>query len=58
MAVIQCKMCGGTVDLPQGVTSGECPYCGSLTTFPKISDEHKEQLYGRAEHFRRQNDFD
>ena len=58
MAVIQCKMCGGTVDLPQGVTSGECPYCGSLTTFPKINNEHKEQLYSRAEHFRRQNDFD
>ena len=58
MAVIQCKMCGGTVDLPQDVTTGECPYCGTLTTFPKINNEHKEQLYSRAEHFRRQNDFD
>ena len=58
MATIQCKMCGGTMDLPQGVTSGECPYCGSLTTFPNLNDEKREQLYNRAEHFRRLNDFD
>ena len=58
MAKIQCKMCGGLNDLPDGVTSGECQYCGSLTTFPKIADEQTENLYRRAEHFRRRNDFD
>ncbi|MBO4648878.1 MAG: TIR domain-containing protein, partial [Lentisphaeria bacterium] len=58
MATIQCKMCGGTMDLPQGKTSGECPYCGCLTTYPKVADPHREQLYNRAEHFRRLNDFD
>ena len=30
MATIQCKMCGGQVELPDGVTTGECPYCGSI----------------------------
>jgi TPR repeat protein len=51
-------MCGGTLDLPDGVTFGECPYCGSATTFPKLSDDRKEALYNRAEHQRRQCDFD
>ncbi len=58
MAAIQCKMCGGMVDVVDGVTSKECPYCGTLTTFPKISDDRRENLYNRAEHFRRAGDFD
>ena len=51
-------MCGGVNELQDGVTSGVCQYCGSLTTFPKISDEQTEHLYSRAEHFRQKNDFD
>ena len=58
MASIQCKMCGGSVELPDGVTTGECPYCGSVTTFPRINSEQKEHLYTRAEHFRQANNFD
>ena len=58
MAAIQCKMCGGMVKLPPGITSGECPYCGTLTTFPKVDDDRRENLYNRAEHFRRSGDFD
>jgi len=51
-------MCGGSLDLPENISSGECPYCGTLTTFPKISGEHQENLYNRAEHFRRINEYD
>ncbi|MBR4664802.1 MAG: toll/interleukin-1 receptor domain-containing protein, partial [Lentisphaeria bacterium] len=40
------------------MTSGVCPYCNSLTTFPKITDSRMEQLYARAEQFRRNSDFD
>lgn len=58
MATIQCKMCGGMVEISDDLTSGGCPYCNSLTTFPKISDEQTEHLYSRAEHFRQKNDFD
>ena len=58
MAKIQCKMCGGQVELPNGITAGECPYCGSLTTFPKIGDEQTERFYARAEHFRQASNFD
>ena len=58
MASVQCKMCGYMVDLQEGATVGECPACGSVTTFPKLSSEHAEQLYARAEHYRQANDFD
>lgn len=58
MAAIQCKMCGGMVELVENATCGECPYCGSLTTFPRISSNQTEHLYGRAEHFRQRGDFD
>ena len=53
MAKIQCKMCGGELELPENVQSGTCNYCGTLITFPKVSDEHLENLYNRAEHCRR-----
>ena len=58
MAKIQCKMCGGTLELQEGVLSGTCNYCGNVVTFPKISDEQYENLYNRAEHFRRINEYD
>ena len=58
MAKIQCKMCGGMNEVKEGATSWECPYCGSLTTFPKLDTEHREQLYNRAEWFRQANNFD
>jgi len=58
MPKIQCKMCGGMLELPDGVTVGKCPYCSSMTTFPKPNSERIERLYLRAEHFRQANDFD
>ena len=57
MARIQCKMCGGELDLPENVTYGTCCYCGLKITLPKVSDERLENLYNRAEHFRRINDY-
>ncbi|MBE6365902.1 MAG: TIR domain-containing protein [Lentisphaerae bacterium] len=58
MAKIQCKMCGGKLNLPDGILSGECPYCGTLTTFPKVSSGELENLYNRAEHFRMTGEYD
>ena len=58
MAVLKCKMCGGDIILSEDKTFGTCDSCGSTMTFPKISDEHKLNLYNRANHFRRQNEFD
>ena len=58
MAVIKCKMCGGTLDVNENITVAECEYCGSKQTLPKLNDDHKANLYDRANHFRRNNDFD
>lgn len=58
MANIMCKMCGGLLALPEGITYGECPFCGSRTTFPVIPDEQTEKLYGDAERFRQAKAFD
>ncbi|MBQ7403130.1 MAG: SUMF1/EgtB/PvdO family nonheme iron enzyme [Lentisphaeria bacterium] len=57
MAKIQCKMCGGELNLPENTASGTCEYCGTLITFPKVSDERLENLYNRAEHFRKIHDY-
>ena len=58
MAVIKCKMCGGDLTIVEGMTVAECEYCGSKQTLPRFSDEKKINLYDRANHFRRNNDFD
>ena len=58
MAILKCKMCGGDILLSEDKTTGTCDHCGSVMTFPRISDEQKLNLYNRANHFRRQNEFD
>lgn len=58
MATIPCKICGGTVEVSPNATSGECPYCGRLTTFPNLNNPQRDYLYNRAERFRQRNDFD
>lgn len=32
MAILKCKMCGGTLDYDQGQNLAVCPYCGSKST--------------------------
>ena len=58
MAILKCKMCGGDILLSEDKTTGTCDHCGSTMTFPRVSDEQKLNLYNRANHFRRQNEFD
>ncbi|MBR4531943.1 toll/interleukin-1 receptor domain-containing protein [bacterium] len=58
MSVFKCKMCGGTIEFEQGATVGTCDSCGSTQTLPKLDDDKKSNLYDRANHFRRNNDFD
>ena len=58
MAVFKCKMCGGALDIDNNKTVATCIYCGTQQTLPKLDDERRVNLYGRANHFRRNNDFD
>ena len=58
MAIFKCKICGGTLEITSGETVATCEYCGTKQTLPKLDDEKKANLFDRANHFRRNNDFD
>lgn len=51
-------MCGGTIEFEPGATVGVCDSCGTRQTLPRLDDDKKTNLYDRANHFRRNNDFD
>ena len=58
MAFFKCKMCGGAIEFEEGKTVGVCDSCGTKQTLPRLDDEKKINLYDRADHFRRNDDFD
>ncbi|MDP3446001.1 MAG: toll/interleukin-1 receptor domain-containing protein, partial [Ignavibacteria bacterium] len=58
MVVFKCKMCGGDLEVQKGESIGTCSYCGSTMTLPKLDDEKRANLYDRANHYRRNNEFD
>ena len=58
MAIFKCKMCGGDLDVQAGENVGICQFCGTQQTMPTAADEQKANLFNRANHFRRSNDFD
>ena len=58
MAIFKCKMCGGSLEVDENMSVGTCEYCGMTMTLPNLNDERRSNLYDRANHFRRQGDFD
>ncbi len=58
MAIFKCKMCGGTIEFNKGDTIGVCDSCGTKQTLPRLDSDRKTNLYDRANHFRRNNEFD
>ena len=58
MSVFKCKMCGGTIEFRPGDTVGTCDSCGTKQTLPRLDGEKKANLYDRANHFRRNNEYD
>lgn len=58
MSVFKCKMCGGALEINGNETVAVCEYCGTKQTLPHLNDDKKANLYDRANHFRRNNDFD
>lgn len=58
MTVFKCKRCGATIEFNQGDTVAICEYCGTKQTLPRLDNDRKANLYDRANHFRRNNEFD
>ncbi len=58
MSIFKCKMCGGTLEINENETVATCEYCGTQQTLPKLDDDRRANLYDRANHFRRSNEFD
>lgn len=58
MSVFKCKMCGGSIEFEPGTTVGICDSCGTKQTLPRLDGEKKANLYDRANHFRRNNEYD
>jgi uncharacterized repeat protein (TIGR02543 family) len=51
-------MCGGSLEVNAGESVVTCEYCGTQQTLPKLDDEKRTNMYDRANHFRRNNEFD
>ena len=58
MATFKCKMCGATLEIEGKKSIVTCEYCDTQQTLPKLQDARIAGLYDRANHFRRNNDFD
>ena len=58
MSIFKCKMCGGDLEIQPGQTVAQCEYCGTKQTLPRLDGDRKANLYDRANHFRRNNDYD
>lgn len=58
MAIFKCKMCGGQLEISENSTVCTCDYCGTEQTLPRLDSDKKANLYDRANHFRRNNDYD
>ncbi len=51
-------MCGGGISIIEGSEICTCDYCGAKQTLPRLDSDKKVNLYDRANHFRRNNDYD
>ncbi len=58
MAVFKCKMCGGDLEIQEGLTICECEYCGTKQTIPALDNEKKLNLFNRANRLRFNSEFD
>ncbi len=52
MAIIKCKMCGGDLNVQEGMSVAECEYCGTKQTVPSADSEKKMTLFARANRLR------
>jgi len=58
MAIFKCKMCGGDLEVAEGMSIAECEYCGTNQTVASSNDENLQGLYNRANTLRIKSEFD
>ena len=58
MGVFKCKMCGGSLEVKEGMTICECPYCETEQTIPRQNDDITINLFNRANRMRMKSEFD
>ncbi len=58
MSILKCKMCGGDLEIAEGLTIAECEYCCTKQTVPKAMDENLQGLFNRANTLRIKSEFD
>ncbi len=58
MTIFKCKMCGGDLNIDEGMTVAECEYCGTKQTVSKSGDEVVANLFSRANNLRLKCEFD
>lgn len=58
MAVFKCKMCGGNLEVQEGMAVCECEYCGSVQAIPTNTDDNLRTLFNRANVLRMKAEFD
>jgi hypothetical protein len=51
-------MCGGDLEIEEGMTVCECEYCGTKQTVPNVDDDKKRKLFERANKLRANCEFD
>jgi tetratricopeptide (TPR) repeat protein len=51
-------MCGANLTVTPGMEICECESCGTNQTLPKFTDDRRVTMYERANHFRRNSEFD
>ena len=56
--VFKCKMCDAALNIREGDKIATCEYCGTTQTVPQINSERIANLYDRAGHYRKNNEFD
>src|SRR5690554_3490120 len=58
MGVYKCKVCAGTIEINENQTTATCNYCGVEQSIPNLKTDLIYNLYDRANHFLRTNEFE
>lgn len=58
MTLFKCKMCGGSLRIDPNTSVIECEYCRTKQTLPRLDNDRRANMYDRANHLRRNNEFD